>query len=112
LVMTEAIQVKAQKPTRERADDERRCRRPEEEEKVKKRINTDLMLLEGGDGSFRHLSAGLLGEGAPSLSEVAEAHLRREWGKHAGPLPIVAFQQRGRGPSALWWRDFSAPRRG
>jgi hypothetical protein len=101
LVMTDAIQVKAQKPTRERADDERRCRRPEEEKKVKKRINTDLMLLEGRDGSFRHLSAGLLGEGAPSLSEVAEAHLRREWGKHAGSLPIVAITDGARSIRSL-----------
>lgn len=76
LVMTDTIQVKAQKPTRERANDERPGRPEEEEEKKKKvkRINTDLMLLEGRDGTLRHLSAGF-GEGAPSLSEVAEAHL-------------------------------------
>jgi hypothetical protein len=63
LVSTDAIQVKAQKPTRERhwgAD--YYDTQEEKEKKVKKRINTDLMLVQGKDGSFRHLSAGL-GEG-------------------------------------------------
>jgi hypothetical protein len=56
------------------------------------------MLVQGRDGSFRHLSAGLLGggEGTVSLCEVARAYLRREWGEHTEPVPIVAFQQTGR----------------
>jgi hypothetical protein len=98
LVSTDAIQVKAQKPTRER----RRRRRdaentPRKEEKKKekvkkKRIDTDLMLVQGRDGSFRHLSAGLgEGEGRVSLREVARAYLRREWGENTKPLPIVAI---------------------
>jgi len=93
LVSTDAIQVKAQKPTRERrwgADDT--PGKEEEEKKVKKRINTDLMLVQGRDGSFRHLSAGLeSGEGTVSLCEVARAYLRREWGEHTEALPIVAI---------------------
>jgi hypothetical protein len=48
------------------------------------------LLLEGQDGSFRHLCAGL-GEEAASLSEVAEARLRHEWGEHPRPLPVVAL---------------------
>jgi hypothetical protein len=83
LVMSDAIQVKAQKPTRERAGE------PKREKKVK-RVSTDLLLLEGQDGSFRHLCAGL-GEEAASLSEVAEARLRHEWGEHPRPLPVVAL---------------------
>lgn len=83
LVMTDAIQVKAQKPIRERAGE------PKREKKVK-RVSTDLLLLEGQDGSLRHLCAGL-GEEAASLSEVAEAHLRHEWGEHPRPLPVVAL---------------------
>jgi hypothetical protein len=83
LVMSDAIQVKAQKPTRERTDE------PKREKKVKKRVSTDLLLLEGRDGSFRCLSGGL---GAQvSLSEVARAYLKREWGEHPKPLPIVAI---------------------
>lgn len=97
LVSTDAIQVKAQKPTRER-----RCREAddtpsEEEEKKekvkKKRIDTELMLVQSRDGSFRHLSAGLGGggEGVVSLCEVARAYLKREWGENTKPLPIVAI---------------------
>ena len=96
LVMSDAIQVKAQKPTRGRVDE--RCGGPEE--KKVKRISTDLMLFEGRDGSFRHLSAGF-GEGAPSLSEVAEAHLRREWGEHPEPLPVVAITDGARSIRSL-----------
>ncbi len=53
-VLTDAIQVEAQKPTRRR----RGAGEPQLEKKKKKvkRINTDLMLLQGRDGSFRHLS--------------------------------------------------------
>jgi hypothetical protein len=84
LVMTDAIQVKAQKPTRERAG-----RTTKREKKAKKRVSTDLLLLEGRDGSFRYLSAGLDGEA--SLREVTRAHLGRQWGGHPGPLPVVAI---------------------
>lgn len=83
LVMSDAIQVKAQKPTRERAG----CT-PKRGKKVK-RVSTDLVLLEGREGSFRCLSGGLGGEA--SLSEVARTHLKREWGEHPKPLPIVAI---------------------
>lgn len=85
-VLSDAIQVKAQKPTRRR----RGADKPQPEGKKKvKRINTDLMLLQGRDGSFRHLSAGL--EGTVGLREVAEAHLRREWGEVSEALPVVAI---------------------
>lgn len=85
LVMSDAIQVKAQKPTRERAG-----RTPKRaKKKVKKRVSTDLVLLEGREGSFRCLSGGLGGEA--SLSEVARAHFKREWGEHTGALPVVAI---------------------
>ena len=65
-------------------------RRPPVRKKVKKkRVSTDLLLLANREGSFRCLSGGL--EGEASLSEVARAHLKREWGEHAGALPIVAI---------------------
>ena len=66
LVSTDAIQLKAQKPTRER-----RCWGAEatlgKEKKKVKQINTDLMLMQGRDGSFRHLSAGLESEEGTGL---------------------------------------------
>ncbi len=82
LVMSDAIQVKAQKPTRERTGEPKRG-------KKLKRVSTDLLLLEGREGSFRCLSGGL--EAEVSLPEVARAHLKREWGEHPKPLPIVAI---------------------
>jgi hypothetical protein len=96
LVSTDAIQVKTQKPTRERhRGADYFYDTPEEKEKKvkKKRINTDLMLIQGKDDSFRHLWARLeSGEGAViSLCEVARAYLRREWGEHTEPIPIVAI---------------------
>jgi hypothetical protein len=84
LVMSDAIQVKAQKPTRERPGEPKRGKKVK-----KKRVSTDLLLLEGRDGSFRCLSGGL--DGRVSLPQVARAHLGREWGKHPGSLPIVAI---------------------
>jgi hypothetical protein len=81
LVSTDAIlQVKAQKPTRERRRGADYYDSPEEKEKKvkKKRINTDLMLIQGKDGSFRHLLSAVLpvgGEGTASLREVARAYL-------------------------------------
>jgi hypothetical protein len=100
LVMTDAIQVKAQKKTREvvahasepgsSSSSSSSSGGGGREGKKVKRINMDLLLLEGQDGSFRHLCAGL-GEEASSLLEVAEAHLRREWGDYPrGALPVVA----------------------
>lgn len=52
LVMSDAIQVKAQKPTRERAGEPNGGRREERKKVKKKRVSTDLLLLEGRDGSF------------------------------------------------------------
>ena len=97
LVMTDAIQVKAQKPTRRRAGE----RKQEEEKAKKKRVSTDLMLVQGRDGSSRHLSAGGVGGGAPSLPEVARAHLRREWGEHPRALPVVAITDGARSIRAM-----------
>lgn len=95
LVMSDAIQVKAQKPTRESAGELK-----PETTKVNKRVSTDLLLVESQDGSFRCLSAGLDGTEA-NLPEVARAHLRREWGKHPKALPIVAITDGARSIRAL-----------
>lgn len=119
LVFTDAIQVKAQKPTRMRRKEEVvRSSEPSSsssssgsnssEKKKKKRISTDLMLFEGRDGSFRYLSAGLEEEGqrVASLSEVAQAHLRREWGERLDPLPIVAITDGARSIRSMFEEVF------
>lgn len=107
LVMSDAIQVKAQRSLPpERAGEPKRGKKAN-----KKRVSTDLVLLEGRDGSFRCLSADL--ERAMSLSEVARARLKREWGDHPGPVPVVAITDGARsirsmleetfGPSVTGW---------
>lgn len=84
LVMSDAIGVKAQRPTRE-------CRTKPRPEKKLKRISTDLMLIEGREGSFliTSLCAGL--DESATLKELAQAHLKKEWGNYPEPLPIVAI---------------------
>lgn len=88
LLMADAIQVKAQKRTRQRRG-AFSCADGQEHKKKVKRISTEMMLLEGQDGSFRHLCGGL--DGTVSLPELARSHLRREWAQHSGPLPVVAI---------------------
>lgn len=104
LVMSDAIQVKAQEPTRERAGEPKRGKQVKK--KVKKRVSTDLVLLEGRDGSFRYLSGGLDAE--VSLPEVARAHLKREWGEHPKPLPIVAITDGARSIRCMLEEIFGA----
>src|SRR5215211_3203572 len=99
LVMTDAIQVKAQKPTRPRAGESADEPKRAKKNAKKKRVSTDLLLLEGREGSFRCLSAGLDGEA--SLPEVTRAHLKREWGEHAGALPVVAITDGARSIRAM-----------
>jgi hypothetical protein len=53
------------------------------------------MLVQNRDGSFRYFCEGLAGA-SPSarsvaLPERAAAHLRREWGGEATPVPVVAI---------------------
>lgn len=82
LVLTDGIGVKAQKPTHEKAGEPRK-------EKSQKRHDTDVMLFEGRDGSFRYLAGST--DNRVCLAEVASAYLRREWGNHSVPLPVVAL---------------------
>jgi hypothetical protein len=66
--------------------------------------------MQGRDGSFRHLSAGLeSGEGTVSLCEVARAYLRREWGEHAQPVPIVAITDGARSIRSMLEDPFGSP---
>src|SRR5215218_10346837 len=88
LVMTDAIQVKAQKGTHQSSEGGA-CVDGHKHNKKVKRISTEMMLLESRDGSFRHLCGGL--DETVNLQELARSHLRREWVPNAGPLPMVAI---------------------
>jgi hypothetical protein len=89
LVMTDAIQVKAQKGTHQSSEGRASCVDGQKHNKKVKRISTEMMLLESRDGSFRHLCGGL--DETVNLQELARSHLRREWVQHSGPLPMVAI---------------------
>ena len=82
LVLTDAIGVKAQKPTRDKPGE------PPTNKQVK-RHDTDVLLLQKPDGDFLYLMGST--DQAVSLVEVAEAGVRREWAERDTPLPVVAL---------------------
>ena len=82
LVLTDAIGVKAQKPTRDKPGT---APTPKEA----KRHDTDVLLLERPDGDFVYLAGST--DGAVSLVDVVGARVRKEWGKRDTALPVVAL---------------------
>lgn len=82
LVLTDAIGVKAQKPTR---DKPATAHSPKEV----KRHDTDVLLLERPTGDFVYLAGST--DKSISLVEVVDARVRREWGMRSTPLPVVAL---------------------
>ncbi len=80
LVLTDGIGVKAQKPTRERADQPR-------SPGLEKRHDTDVMLLPRRDGAHQIVCEGVSENW--SLVEAARAFLRQEW--QTTPLWVVAI---------------------
>lgn len=88
LVMADAIGVKAQRSARRRPGQSADEHGRDEDHKKIKTISTEMMLIEGQDGSFRQLCAGR--EGTADLSELVWAHLRRNFSEYPGALPIVA----------------------
>ncbi len=80
LVMSDAIQLKAQKPTRERAG----CT-PKRGKKVK-RVSAPTFCAPRRSGGLLPLPFGWAGRRGKPLSEVAQTHLKREWGEHPKPL--------------------------
>ena len=81
LVLTDAIGVKAQKPTRDKPG-------TAPTPKVAKRHDTDVLLLERPDGDFVYLAGST--DKVVSLVDVVEARVRREWGDRQTALPVVA----------------------
>ena len=82
LVLTDAIGVKAQKPTRDKPG-------AAPTDKPEKRHDTDVLLLQKADRDFAYLMGST--DKVVSLVEVAEARLRQEWGERKTPLPVVAL---------------------
>jgi hypothetical protein len=82
LVLTDAIGVKAQKPTRDKPG----CAHTSKKEK---RHDTDVLLLECPSGEFAYLAGST--DKAVSLVEVSDARVRKEWGSCPTPLPLVAL---------------------
>jgi len=82
LVLTDAIGVKAQKPTRDKPGGAPTL-------KEAKRHDTDVLLLERPDGDFVYLAGST--DGALSLVDVVAARLRKEWGQRQTALPVVAL---------------------
>ncbi len=82
LVLCDGICVKAQNPVHVKAGEPR-------PPKPQKRHDTDVMLLQAQDGSFRYLTGS--SDQRVSLPEVASAYLRREWAERLTPLPLLAL---------------------
>ncbi len=82
LVLTDAIGVKSQKPTRQKPGE---TPIPKEA----KRHDTDVLLLEQPDGEFVYLMGST--DETVSLVSVAQARIRRDWGNRDTPLPVVAL---------------------
>ena len=82
LVLSDAIGVKSQKPTRQK---------PGETPipKQAKRHDTDVLLLERPSGEFVYLMGST--DESVSLVWVADARLRLEWADRTTPLPVVAL---------------------
>lgn len=89
LVLSDAIQVKQQKPQRVRAG------RPVVEEKKPERVrvNTDVWLVEQAGGGFRYLMAGINQAGMEQVSveDRVKQCLQDEYGGRTEPLPVVAI---------------------
>jgi hypothetical protein len=89
LVLSDAIQVKQQKPRRYRSSQ----RPAEEARRVRVRVNTDVWLVERAAGGFQYLTAGInqAGEEIVRVEARVRQCLQREYGARAAPLPVVAI---------------------
>jgi len=81
-VLTDGVLVKAQKPTHERAG-EPKTPNPNTYH------STDVLLFESRTGEYRYMAGS--SDGKVSVTEVAQAYLKREWAGRETPLPVVAL---------------------
>lgn len=89
LVLSDAIQVKQQKPMRQRSGQEAAL----EKKRETVRVNTDVWLIECADGGFQYLTAGVSesGDELVSVEDRVKRSLRAEYSDREGPLPVVAI---------------------
>jgi len=89
LVLSDAIQVKQQKPTRQRSGQVASV----EEKRETVRVNTDVWMVERAGGGFQYLTAGISEAGAEvvSVEDRVKQSLRVEYGSRVVPLPVVAI---------------------
>ena len=89
LLLSDGIQVKQQKPRRERAGQVA----PVEAKRARGRVNTDVWLVERASGGFQYLTAGISESGAEviSVEDRVKQCLRAEYGSGVAPLPVVAI---------------------
>lgn len=89
LVLSDAIQVKQQKPRRYRSG-----QKPvEEPERDRVRVNTDVWMVQRAGGGFEYLTAGIsqTGEEIVSVESRVRHCLQDEYGASELPLPVVAI---------------------
>ncbi|HEX4946325.1 MAG TPA: UPF0236 family protein [Blastocatellia bacterium] len=90
LVLSDAIQVKQQKPRRYRTEQQP----AEEPQRERVRVNTDVWLVERASGGrFQYLMAGInqAGEEVVSVAARVRQCLQTEYGGGDLPLPVVAI---------------------
>lgn len=89
LVLSDAIQVKQQKPRRYRSGQ----KPAEEPERDRVRVNTDVWMVQRAGGGFEYLTAGISQTGEEIVSVEARVRhcLQTEYGAGELPLPVVAI---------------------
>jgi hypothetical protein len=93
LVLTDAIQVKQQKATRGPGVGKHA------EEPARKRVTTDVWLVEKATGGFTYVTAGIAatpGEAGVSATARVRRQLQQDHGGRETPLPIVAISDGAR----------------
>ena len=89
LVLSDAIQVKQQKPRRYRSGQTPTA----EPARERVRVNTEVWMVQRAGGGFRYLTAGISPAGEQVVSVAAQVHecLQTEYGGRAAPLSVVAI---------------------
>lgn len=94
LLFEDGIQVKQQKEKRVgRSEAESGSEERVEEFSKRSRVNTDVFLLQKGNGAFEYLSAGIdsAGNESVSLADIVRTRMIQEYGKEQEPLNLVAI---------------------
>ena len=87
LILTDAIQVKQQKARRGKGAG------TPEEEGARKRVSTEVWLVEKATGGFAYVTAGIAAPGEEGVSATARVRrqVQQDYGGRATPLPVVVI---------------------